>query len=103
MTTPPADGDGYVRYPTRALLDRIDAKLDAIDAKLDSKASAAFVREIADGLSKAVERITGIELGIEHEQRTRESYRTTKERVWNVILGVALVIVTLIGILGVHI
>ena len=102
MTTPP-DGDGYVRYPTRALLDRIDAKLDAIDAKLDSKASAAYVHEIDNRVSKLVAQVTGIELGIAHEKSARESSGITKERVWNVALGVALVVVTLIGILGIHI
>lgn len=96
------DDDTYVQYPIREVLGKIDAKLDGIDAKLDSKASASVVRELAADVAKITERVTILEVGERHEHAARDSNGTTKERVWNVALSIALILVTLIGVLGVH-
>ena len=97
------DDEGYVRFPTRELLDRIERKIDVIYEKLDAKASVVDVQELALNLSKTISRVSALELMNTHESATDEKRRTTRERVWNVALGIALVLVTLAGVLGVHI
>lgn len=91
-----------VSFTVKELLDRMDRKLDGISDKLDLKATIAEVQDLALKQSQVMSRVAALELAREHDQVNNDDRRTTKERIWNVALGIALVLVTLAGVLGVH-
>lgn len=91
-----------VSYSVKELLDRMDRKLDGISDKLDLKATIAEVQDIALKQSQIVSRVSALEQARKHDEATTDDFRATKERVWNVALGIALVVVTLVGVLGIH-
>lgn len=112
-TTPIVNAGDVVRIPTWELLRDINRQLQSIDEKLDTKANiadvqtmatrqAADLQAIANKQIDITARLAALELIRKHEQTTDEDRRLTKERIWNVSLGIALILVTLISVLGIH-
>lgn len=92
----------YIKVSVAELLKTINEKLDKVDAKLDEKVSKAEYQLVLGDVATLKAKVAAMELTQQHMTDFEHNRKVTKERIWSVALGIALVLVTLLSVLGVH-